>query len=242
MGRRPAASLASIALRRPRPRPEACEALPLETDATAAVPIPETAAPDVSPGGASTGGAPTGSAPTGSPADSNPPANIPPAKTPGPLEVRSTHGSPDGSPDGSANGAAGPLDILAFWKGLRGERRFPSWTDLRFERCAVNWPNSLLLRFPTDPDLTPPLIEASFSDAMRAAALRAGKRTRIDHTPVLTEWLIALSHEAARAGRPISDEQLLPSWRGPARYRAVALPFSEDQAEIDHVLCHVAQA
>ena len=152
-------------------------------------------------------------------------------------------------PEPAAQAAAAPDtpepeggDIVAFWKRLRGERRFPSWTDLRFERCAAHWPNSLLLRFPADDGSALPRIEAAFSDAMRAAAVRSDERSRIDHTPLMTDWLIALSQEAARAGRPIHDEQVLPSWRGPTRYRAVALPFSEDQAEIDHVLCHVAHA
>lgn len=139
---------------------------------------------------------------------------------------------------------SGGGDILALWKELRGDLRFPSWSELDFGRIAERWPNSLLLRFPGGAEKASPSLEARFSDAMRAAALRslANGQARIEYTPLLTEWLIALSREAARAGRPVNDEQTLPAWRGPVRYRAIALPFSDDQAEIDHVLCHVAPA
>ncbi|MGF1610274.1 MAG: hypothetical protein ACFCUQ_12815 [Kiloniellales bacterium] len=212
----PPASLATVPLRRQRQRPVTPpdESRPER----AAVPASARATPDRSECKSAAQAAPK-------------------ETTPEPAARAESHQSAEVDPAETSGG-----DIVAFWKGLRGERRFPSWTDLRFERCALHWPNSLLLRFPADDGSALPRIEASFSEAMRAAPLRDAGRSRIDHTPLMTDWLIALSQEAARAGRPISDEQVLPSWRGPTRYRAVALPFSEDQAEIDHVLCHVAHA
>ena len=36
----------------------------------------------------------------------------------------------------------------------------------------------------------------------------------------------------------MSDEDMFPSLTGSIPYQAVALPFSQDQSFIDHVLCH----
>ena len=83
-----------------------------------------------------------------------------------------------------------------------------------------------------------------FTEALRVANQNGGDRPedRIDFTPMLTEFILTLGRQASRSGRPIKDSENFPSPTGEVRYRIVAMPLSDDDKDIDHVLCHVGRA
>ncbi|MFQ5954005.1 MAG: hypothetical protein ACE5JZ_02965 [Kiloniellales bacterium] len=104
------------------------------------------------------------------------------------------------------------------------------------------WPNSLLLSCGAGTQrLT---LESLFMEALRED-IRSGGGNRgegIDFTPMLTDWMLSVGREAERFGKPLHDTDALPSGSGEVRYRVIALPLSDDQKRIDHVLCHVDRA
>ena len=64
----------------------------------------------------------------------------------------------------------------------------------------------------------------------------------IDYTPMVTEWVIGVGRTAVELGQPTEDTEVFPSMGGQVGYRVVALPLSDDQTAVDHVLCHVSIA
>ena len=56
---------------------------------------------------------------------------------------------------------------------------------------------------------------------------------------MMLQWLVGLAGEVVREGRPVEDVETFPSARKSVEYRALALPLSDDDSAIDHVLCHV---
>ena len=135
-----------------------------------------------------------------------------------------------------------PSDITAYWRQLKNGRHFPSWSDLDSKLIADCWPNSMLLSCGAETQrLT---LDSLFTQALRVENHGAdGDRAEgIDFTPMLTEWVLSLGREAGRFGKPMQDTDALPSDSGEVRYRVIALPLSDDQQRIDHVLCHVDRA
>ncbi len=135
-----------------------------------------------------------------------------------------------------------PSDITAYWRQLKNGRHLPSWSDLDSKLIADCWPNSMLLSCGAETQrLT---LDSLFTQALRVENHGAdGDRTEgIDFTPMLTEWVLSLGREAGRFGKPMQDTDALPSDSGEVRYRVIALPLSDDQQRIDHVLCHVDRA
>lgn len=135
-----------------------------------------------------------------------------------------------------------PGDITAYWRRLKNGRDFPSWSDLDSRLIADCWPNSMLLRCAADPPrLT---LDSLFTKALRVEndGAHGNPAEGINFTPMLTEWILSLGREAERFGKPVQDTDALPSESGEIRYRVIALPLSDDQQRIDHVLCHVDRA
>ncbi len=133
-------------------------------------------------------------------------------------------------------------DITAYWRQLKNGRPFPSWSDLDAKLIADCWPNSMLLSCGTETRrLT---LDSLFTRALRVEnhGADANRAEGVDFTPMLTEWVLSLGREAQRLGRPMQDTDALPSVSGEASYRVTALPLSDDQRRIDHVLCHVVRA
>ena len=48
--------------------------------------------------------------------------------------------------------------------------------------------------------------------------------------------------EAARAGQPVQDSETFRTPEGTHAYKIVALPLSDQQTRVDHVLCHLTRA
>ncbi len=133
-------------------------------------------------------------------------------------------------------------NITAYWRQLKNGRPFPSWSDLDSKLIAVCWPNSMLLSCGAETRrLT---LDSLFTQALRVEhhGADANRAEGVDFTPMLTEWVLSLGREAQRIGKPMQDTDALPSVSGEASYRVTALPLSDDQHRIDHVLCHVDRA
>ncbi len=135
-----------------------------------------------------------------------------------------------------------PSNITAYWRQLKNGRSFPSWSDLDSKLIAESWPNSMLLSCGAETQrLT---LDSLFTQALRVEnnGADANRAEGVDFTPMLTEWVLSLGREAQRLGKPMQDTDALPSVSGEVSYRVTALPLSDDQQRIDHVLCHVDRA
>ena len=143
------------------------------------------------------------------------------------------------TPDLQPSGPRRPEEIVAYWARLRNGRNFPSTSDLDPQRLAADWPNSMLIRCRSGSKVLQP--EETFPGP-GANALGPNHPAKIDLSPLMLQWVLSLAGEAANEKRPVEDIEAFPTQERSVRYRAFALPLSEDQGEINHVLCHVCRA
>jgi hypothetical protein len=133
-----------------------------------------------------------------------------------------------------------PGDIYGYWTRVKNGRRFPSRADFDAEQVAEHWPNSMLL---TCGNGIGAGSHGNFSSVLR---LGANRRSRpgddLNFTSMITEWILATGGEAARAGTPVQDTEVFPTPDGTHAYKIVALPLSENQTRVDHVLCHLSRS
>ena len=130
-------------------------------------------------------------------------------------------------------------DIRAYWESLRGARPFPSTGDLDAKKVAYYWPNCLLMRrIPHSPLLE---VERVFAAETRTA-LGGGNPLANDGAAFVAALMLHIGQKARRRGTPVEELEHLPLLTGRRLFRAVALPFSDDPSEIDHVLCHLEPA
>jgi hypothetical protein len=133
-----------------------------------------------------------------------------------------------------------PGDIYGYWTRVKNGRRFPSRADFDAEQVAENWPNSMLLTCGNGGGAGS---HGNFSSVLR---LGANRRTRpgddLNFTSMITEWILTTGGEAARAGAPVQDTEVFPTPDGTHAYKIVALPLSENQTRVDHVLCHLSRS
>ena len=133
-----------------------------------------------------------------------------------------------------------PGDIYGYWSRVKNGRRFPSRADFDAEQVGEHWPNSMLL---TCGNSVGAGSHGSFSSVLR---LGANRRSRpgddLNFTSMITEWILATGGEAARAGTPVQDTEVFPTPDGTHAYKIVALPLSENQTRVDHVLCHLSRS
>src|SRR5262249_44227986 len=136
----------------------------------------------------------------------------------------------------STDSSKHPGDIFGYWTRAKNGRRFPSRAD--FEQVADHWPNSMLLT--CGPGVRR---HASFSGVLR---LDGNRRNRpgedVNFTSMITEWILATGGEVVRAGAPVQDTEVFPTPDGTHAYKIVALPLSENQTRVDHVLCHLSRS
>ncbi len=135
-----------------------------------------------------------------------------------------------------------PEGIVSYWLRLRGNRRYPSKADLDQHRIATDWPNSILMRCRSGSKALEP--EKVFSGPRGAPVAPTGADSPavMELSPMMLQWLLTLAGDAAQERRPTQDIEAFPSRNESIRYGAFALPFSDDQTRIDHVLCHVYRA
>lgn|GEM_PF-1838378 len=148
----------------------------------------------------------------------------------------------DGSPKSPAEPPRRrrPDEIVTYWSQLRAGRRYPSLADVDLARIAADWPNSLMIRRRAGSRV----LEAEHIGGARPSSSRPAwneddGETTIDLSPMLLQWLLSLAGEVIKTKRPMGDTESFPSLRKSVLYRAFALPLSDDQKEIGHILCHV---
>lgn len=165
-----------------------------------------------------------------------PPAPKPPsvhqADTPPPLDVAQQSAEPSSQP-------TRPEGIVSYWLRLRGNRRFPSKADLDHVRIIADWPNSILMRCRVGSKALEPEKVFSSPDKGQADTSSVDSQAAMELSPLMLQWLLGLAGDAAKDRRPMQDTEAFPSRNQSIQYGAFALPFSDDQNQIDHVLCHV---
>jgi hypothetical protein len=139
----------------------------------------------------------------------------------------------------SADLPKNPGDIYGYWTRVKNGRRFPSRADFDAEQVAEHWPNSMLLTCGGIGVGT----HGNFSSVLRMGANRRNRPDDdLNFTSMITEWILATGGEAVRAGAPVQDTEVFPTPDGTHAYKIVALPLSENQTRVDHVLCHLSRS
>jgi hypothetical protein len=99
---------------------------------------------------------------------------------------------------------------------------------------TATWPNAVLLR------------RHEGESGLRAAALYKpdgdlpGHYDRtLDMSPMIVEWILSLAERTVSSGQPIAEKESFERPCGSVRYAACALPLSETQSKVDHVLCYL---
>ncbi len=129
-------------------------------------------------------------------------------------------------------------DLYGYWTRVKNGRRFPSRADFDVEQMAENFPNSMLLTCGANGGS-----QVNFSSILRLGAnRRAQPGEALSFTSMITEWILAIGGEAARAGTPVQDTEVFPAPDGTFAYKIVALPLSDQQTRVDHVLCHLSRS
>ena len=134
-------------------------------------------------------------------------------------------------------------EIIAYWTRLRGKRPYPAVSNLDPEWIAAEWPNSIMFRCRAGSGALMP--DMSFLPRQNEGRGTPGAKPnddKIQLSPLMLQWLVSLAEDAVRNQRPVEDLETFPSAQKAIGYRAVALPLSAGQSEIDHVLCHVKYA
>ena len=163
------------------------------------------------------------------------------------VESRPIPTTPPPRPQGSGAPAASspsapaiPLDIIDHWKKQRGNRRWPSWSDFRMDDVIARWPDSVLLTRRTD-------VAKDASESQIFSVMRLGKPksetngASIAYSAGVSQWILSIAREAVLAGKPIKDHDEFPTPGGTMGVRLVALPMSDDQSDVTHVLCQLKQ-
>lgn len=133
-----------------------------------------------------------------------------------------------------ATNAKRPSTIVDYWSRLRGQRPYPSPAELDPELITATWPNAVLLR------------RHDGESGLRAAALYKpdgdlpGHYDRtLDMSPMIVEWILSLAERTVSSGQPIAEKESFERPCGSVRYAVCALPLSETQSKVDHVLCYL---
>ena len=129
-------------------------------------------------------------------------------------------------------------DLYGYWARVKNGRRFPSRADFDVAQMAENFPNSMLLTCSANGSS-----QVNFSSILRLGANRRSQPGEsLTFTSMITEWILAIGGEAVRAGTPVQDTEVFPSPDGTFAYKIVALPLSDQQTRVEHVLCHLSRS
>jgi hypothetical protein len=107
---------------------------------------------------------------------------------------------------------------------------------------AQHWPNTLLIS--CDSSSGAASLDRSFAEEMRGARQKASDSGEVvvEYTPMVTEWIMTVGREVARAGRPIQDIEVFPTSLGNVSYRVIALPLSGERLGTVYALCYITHA
>lgn len=132
-------------------------------------------------------------------------------------------------------------DILSYWMDIRDGKRYPDWRDLDTGLIGRHWPNCTLVH--CNHALGRMQIENGFVSAVRHAALADNPdrdlSTDVEFSPMVIDWVLSFAREVATSGKPAHGTEYFPATFDEMTLRVIALPLSENQIDIDHVLCYV---
>lgn len=132
-------------------------------------------------------------------------------------------------------------DILSYWMEIRDGNRYPTWQNLDTQKIGKFWPNCVLVHCNHVSGRLQ--LETSFSNELRQSAKRANPlrdfTTDIDFSPMVVDWVLSLARDVANTGKPAHGTEYFPSVFDETPLRVIALPLSENQVDVDHVLCYV---
>ncbi|MCF8466801.1 MAG: hypothetical protein K9G33_05320 [Sneathiella sp.] len=132
-------------------------------------------------------------------------------------------------------------DILSYWMEIRDGNRYPTWQNLDTAHIGKYWPNCALVQ--CDRTLGRLQLENRFASELRAATRQENPHLEyssdIDFSPMVVDWVLRLARDVANTGKPTHGTEYFPSTFGEIPLRVIALPLSENQIDIDHVLCYV---
>lgn len=135
-----------------------------------------------------------------------------------------------------------PQDIVDYWDQLRQGRKFPARSDLDAAEIARSWPNSMLVKHNRENKSWQ--LETQFAGGFQGGSngQNKSKGSGAECASMVTEWILSLGREVAGLGKPLQDTEVFPTSLGEVRYNVIALPLSDNQNEIDHVLYHLVPA
>jgi len=127
-------------------------------------------------------------------------------------------------------------DLVAYWARLRGQRRFPAYSELDRKMISFFWPFSILFKvsdagknIEIDSSIDP---VSSFRGGL-APATSDGDAPQF----ALTEWILEVARNAADEGQPVNANTMISGPFEHRNYRGVAVPLG-DSDTVDHVLAH----
>ncbi len=132
-----------------------------------------------------------------------------------------------------------PQDIVHYWDQLRQGRKYPARCDLDALEIARSWPNSMLVRHNRENKSWQ--LETQFAGGFQGGSngQHTSKGAGTECASMVTEWILSLGREVAGLGKPLQDTEVFPTSQGEVRYNVIALPLSDNQNDIDHVLYHL---
>ncbi|MDF2367327.1 hypothetical protein [Sneathiella sp.] len=132
-------------------------------------------------------------------------------------------------------------DILSYWMEIRDGNRYPSWQNLDTAKIGKYWPNCTLVH--CDRVAGRLQLENGFASEVRQATQAENPHQKyasdIEFTPMVVDWVLGLARDVANSGKPTHGTEQFPSTFDEIPLRVIALPLSENQIDIDHVLCYV---
>ncbi|MFC4270644.1 hypothetical protein GQF03_02845 [Sneathiella chungangensis] len=132
-------------------------------------------------------------------------------------------------------------DILSYWMEIRDGNRYPTWQNLDTAKIGRHWPNCTLVH--CDRVAGRLQLENGFANELRAVMREENPHreinSEIEFSPMIVDWVLSLARDVANTGKPTHGTEYFPSTFDEIPLRVIALPLSENQVDIDHVLCYV---
>lgn len=134
----------------------------------------------------------------------------------------------------------GNADIYGYWARMRDGRRFPSWADMDPAEIAYHWPNCFLLTCERSAEQRRSVIARA--TRVTSPETPANPLLEIAFSGAMVDWVLKVGREVIEFGQPLRDSETFDSASRAPTYRIIALPLSERQTAIDHILCWVSRA
>lgn len=128
-------------------------------------------------------------------------------------------------------------DLTDYWQQLRGDKRFPSPSDLHGPAAIAAAPPGQLMTCTIAGRLI--LVDKILATAPSVAEAGQDLLGRGPHMTTVLDWLQQLGRRAARMGQPVEATEVFNVNNSVLIYRGVVLPLSRDQRNVDQLLCHL---